>query len=138
MLNKSRLTFIKTAAYTSVLAVPGAAELSALASASENMTQDQRINTEIVTLINHTASTVTLDNISGIAITDLNDESTVSIAPGEESSFIVAAINSKNGSANNKNLYITDVMMGGQLAINSDYPEFNGIYPQSVFETQAS
>lgn len=136
MINASRRTFIKSAAYSSVLTVTGISNLSAIANASSN--QKHIIETEIVTLINHTASPVTLDNISGIAITDLNDERVVSIAPGEESTFIVPAISSKSGSANNKNLYITDVMMDGQLAINSDYPEFNGVYPPSVFETLAT
>ena len=139
MLDKSKRTFIKGAVYTSALAVTGVAGLSNMALAgNRSNSQDQTMATEIVTLVNQTASVVIIDNISGVAITDLNDENIVSIAPGEESSFIVPAISSKSGSANNKNLFITDVMAGGELAINSEYPEFNGIYPVSVFYKQAA
>ncbi len=138
MLDKSRRIFIKSTTYASALAITGAIGLSNLANANQELSTDHAIDTEIVTLINHTASTITLDNISGVAITDLNDENVVSIAAGEEASFIVPALSSKTGSANNKNLFITDVMNDGLLAIHSDYPEFNGLYPASVFATQVA
>lgn len=138
MLDKSRRIFIKSTTYASALAITGAIGLSNLANANQELSTDHAIDTEIVTLINHTASTITLDNISGVAITDLNDENVVSIAAGEEASFIVPALSSKTGSANNKNLFITDVMNDGLLAIHSDYPEFNGVYPASVFATQVA
>ena len=134
MFNKSRRTFIKGATYSSALALAG---LSSLAMANNKSAHTQNIDTEIVTLINHTASAVSIDNISGTAISALNDENQVSIAAGEESSFIVPAMSSKSGSANNKNLFITDVLVGGQLAISSEYPEFNGIYPMTVFNKAA-
>ena len=137
MFNKSRRTFIKGATYSSALALTGVAGLSNLAMADNKSANAQNINTEIVTLINHTASAVSIDNISGTAISALNDENQVSIAAGEESSFIVPAMSSKSGSANNKNLFITDVLVGGQLAISSEYPEFNGIYPMTVFNKAA-
>ncbi len=138
MLDKSRRIFIKSTTYASALAITGTIGLSNLANANQELSTDHAIDTEIVTLINHTASTITLDNISGVAITDLNDENVVSIAAGEEASFIVPALSSKTGSANNKNLFITDVMNDDLLAIHSDYPEFNGVYPASVFATQVA
>lgn len=139
MQNKSRRTFIKGATYATALTITGVASLSCLATASEShVNQNQTEATEIVTLINHTSAPVRIDNISEVAINELNDENMATIAPGAESSFIVPALSVKNGSANNKNLFITDVMAGGQLFIKSDHPEFNGIFPTSVFETQAA
>jgi len=135
MLNTSRRTFIKGAAYSSALALSGITALSNLAFAENDIEKDLAINTEIVTLINQTASPVTIDNISGVPISNQNDETVVSIAPGEESSFVVPALSDKGGSANNKNLFISDVMLDGQLAISSEYPEFNGVYPASFFAT---
>lgn len=134
MIETSRRRFLKGALYSSVLTLTGITSLSSEVSASESFSQDTAVATEIVTLINHTSSVVDLDNISGIAITELNDENKVTLAAGEESSFIVPAMTEKNGSANNKNLFITDVMMDGKLVIQSDFIEFNGVFPTSVFD----
>lgn len=134
MIETSRRRFLKGALYSSVLTLTGITSLSSEVSASESFSQDTAVATEIVTLINHTSSVVDLDNISGIAITELNDENKVTLAAGEESSFIVPAMTEKNGSANNKNLFITDVMMDGKLVIQSDYIEFNGVFPTSLFD----
>ncbi len=134
MIETSRRRFLKGALYSSVLTLTGITSLSSEVSASESLSQNTAVATEIVTLINHTSSVVDLDNISGIAITELNDENKVTLAAGEESSFIVPAMTEKNGSANNKNLFITDVMMDGKLVIQSDYIEFNGVFPTSLFD----
>lgn len=125
MLNKSRRTFIKGAAYTSALAVSGVAGLSSKAMADDRQSQQQAADTEVVCLINHTASPVTFN-------------SRLAIAPGEQKSFVVPTLNSNDSAySNNKNLFITDVLIG-QLAISSDYPEFNGIVPMDTFASQAA
>lgn len=125
MFNKSRRTFIKGAACTAALAVSGVAALSSTAMANDEPSQQQAVGTEVICLINHTASPVILDRL-------------VTIAPGEQRSFVVSALNSDDSAySNNKNLFITDVLIG-QLAISSDYPEFNGIVPTNTFSTQAA
>jgi len=136
MIKTSRRRFLKGAIYSSVLTLTGATSFSSNVFASDSSLHDPAMATEIITLINHTSSVVTLDNISGVAINDLNDENIVSLAAGEESSFIVPAMTEMSGSANNKNLFITDVMMDGKLAIQSDYVEFNGLFPASVFSVK--
>lgn len=133
MTETSRRRFLKGAVYSSVLALTGVASLSNIEIANDSVTEETAIATEIVTLINHTSSAVTIDNISGVAITELNDEDIVTLNAGEESSFIIPAMAQKTGSANNKNLFITDVMMDGKLVIKSEYVEFNGLFPTSVF-----
>ena len=134
MIDSSRRNFIRTFSrgtlYSSALAVTGISSLSNIAFADSTL--DQTSATEIVTLINHTSSVLTIDNISGVAITELNDERVVILAEGEKSTFIVPAITNRTGSAYNKNLFITDVMRDGNVKIQSDYTEFNGIHPASI------
>ena len=126
--NQSRRNFLKSTTYMSAVAISGVAGLSSLAMASDNkLTQHQNAGMEAVDLINHTASPVKFGN-----------DSVVSIAPGEQKSFLVAALVSNGKSANNKNLIITDVLANDQLVIRSDYPEFNGIYPMAEFAKQAA
>ncbi|MGK0272215.1 MAG: hypothetical protein ACI88H_002881 [Cocleimonas sp.] len=128
MLNSSRRTFIKSAAYTSALAMTGVAGFSSYAIAGDvNATQKQS-STENIDLINHTSSYVTIDSRDGL-----------SIGPGEQLSFAVPAIsNQKNNSANNKHLFITDELANNHVTIKSDYTEFNGIFALTAFTTLVS
>jgi len=150
MFNQSRRTFIKGAAYSSALAMGG---LSSVAMAADALaTKTPTVGTELVTLINHTASSVTFNSISGVGLTDIyqylatkmnklekhTGQNVVTMAPGEQLSFVVAAMSSGDSvNANTKNLFITDVL-DGHLAISRDYPEFNGIFPITVFENRAA
>ncbi len=126
---QTRRNFLKGAVYTSALTFSGFFGLTSLTmAAKKNVMQHQPDSSaEVINLINHTASPVRLDK-----------QSTVSIAPGEQRSFVVAALTDGNNSTvNRKNLFITDVLVNDQLAIRSDYPEFNGIFPVTQFGMQA-
>ena len=164
MFNQSRRTFIKGVAYSSALTVGGLSSVamatevlttkktingSALPTCDISIAPHQTVGTEIVTLTNHTNTNVKFDNISGAGLEKLNkylavkvnyigkhaDQTKVTLAPGEQLSFVVAAISCDDcGNANNKNLYIPN-MLAGQLTLKSDHPDFNGIIPLTVFET---
>lgn len=164
MINQSRRTFIKGAAYSSALTIGG---LSSVAIAADALTTKapvggaalptcdisiaphQTVGTEIVTLTNHTKSKVKFTSISAVGLEHVNKHLTVKVnklgkhantgvvilAPGEQLSFVVAAISCDEcGNANNKNLFIPNVL-AGQLSVSSDHPDFNGIIPLTVFET---
>ena len=122
---------------------------SALPTCDISIAPSQTVGTEIVTLTNHTSANVTLDSISGVGLEHINKhlsvkvnklgkhagQATVTLSPGEQLSFVVAAIScDEYGNANNKNLFIPNVL-AGQLTVNSDHPAFNGIIPLTVFET---
>ena len=165
MINQSRRTFIKSAAYSSALTLGGISGLamatdkktttaasfdgSALPTCDISIGPTQTIGSEIVTLNNHTNTDVSFDNISGVGLEHINkhlavkvnklgkhaNQGVVTLAPGEQLSFVVAAICSDDcGNANNKNLFIPN-MLAGQLTVSSDHPAFNGIIPLTVFET---
>ncbi len=150
MFNQSRRTFIKGIAYSSALTVGG---LSSVVIAADALaTKVPTVGAEVVTLVNHTASKVTFNSISGVGLSDINQffakkanklgkhsgNNAVTIAPGEQKSFVVATLSSKvSGSAYNKNLFITDVLKD-HLDIKSDHSEFNRIVPITVFENLAS
>lgn len=118
---QTRRRFLKTAAYASALTLTGAAGLSNLALANgQAVTQPaQTVGGELVNLINHTASAV---NFAGREI-----------ASGGQGAFVVAAQGGNNGSANKKDLFITDVLTDEQLAIRSDHLEFNGVFSVTDF-----
>lgn len=122
---------------------------SALPTCDISIAPHQTVGTEIVTLTNHTSSNVQFDNISGAGLEHVNKhlavkvnklgkhagQKQVTLAPGEQLSFVVAAISSDDcGNTNNKNLFIPN-MLAGQLIIESNHPEFNGVIPLTVFET---
>ena len=165
MFNQSRRTFIKGVAFSSALAAGGISGLamaadskvsanvstggSALPTCDISIGPNQTIGTEIVTLTNHTSSNVRFDSISGAGLEHINkhltvkvnklgkhaNQGTVTLAPGEQLSFVVAALSCDDcGNANNKNLFIPN-MLAGQLTVSSNHPEFNGIIPLTVFET---
>jgi len=150
MLNQSRRKFVKGAAYSSAFALAGLSSFAMTADALA--TQVPSVDTEIVTLINHTASNVAFSSISLVGSSDIyqylaikenklgshTDQSIVTIAPGEQLSFVVAALSSNDEIyANNKNLFITDVLED-HLAIKSEHRQFNSIFPITVFEAQAT
>ncbi len=165
MINQSRRTFIKGAAYSSVLTLGGISGLamatgknatssasidgSALPTCDISIAPNQTIGTEIVTLNNNTNTVVRINSISGSGLEHVNKHLTVKVnnvgkhenqgivtlTPGEKLSFVVAALSTDEcGNANNKNLFIPN-MLAGQLNVSSDHPAFNGIIPLTVFET---
>lgn len=122
---------------------------SALPTCDISIAPHQTVGTEIVTLSNHTNSNVKFDNISGAGLEHVNKhlavkvnkigkhagQRQVTLKPGEQLSFVVAAISCDDcGNANNKNLFIPN-MLAGNLIIESNHPEFNGVIPLTVFET---
>jgi len=170
-MNKSRRTFIKGAAYTSLLATGGISGLafagsdknsekliaqsaisdgSALPTCDISIPQNQMIGTETVSLNNDTNRDVTINTISSMGMQHTNQllavkvnklgkhagKGSVTLAPGEQLSFVVAAVSCDDcGNANNENLFIPNVL-AGKLNVSSDHPAFNGIIPVTVFETQ--
>ena len=162
--NQSRRTFIKGAAYSSALTIGGLSSVviaadaltneaaingSALPTCDISLKPSQTVGTEKVTLTNHTYSTVKVYSISGVGMEHVNkhiavkvnklgkhaNTGIVTLAPGEQLSFVVAAISCDEcGNANNQNLFIPKVL-AGKLKVESDHPDFNGIIPLTVFET---
>lgn len=122
---------------------------SALPTCDISIAPAQNVGTEIVTLTNHTNTKVTFKSISSMSMQHVNrhlavkvnklgvhaGQGTVALAPGEQLSFVVAALSSDDsGNANNKNLFIPNVLLG-KLNVESDHPDFHGIIPVTVFET---
>ncbi|MEH6456425.1 MAG: hypothetical protein V7749_08895 [Cocleimonas sp.] len=122
---------------------------SALPTCDISIAPHQSVGTEIVTLTNHTSRNVRFDSISGVGLEHVNKDLTVKVnkigkhagqdqvtlAPGEQLSFVVAAISCDDcGNANNQNLFIPN-MLAGQLTVKSNHPDFNGVIPLTVFET---
>lgn len=122
---------------------------SALPTCNISIAPAQTVGTEIVTITNHTNTNVRLDSISSMSLQDVNkhlavkinnlgihaDLSVVTLGPGDQLSFVVAALSSDDsGNANNKNLFVPNVLLG-KLNVESDHPDFNGIIPVTVFET---
>ena len=59
----------------------------------------------------------------------------VTLTPGEQLSFVVAALSSDDsGNTNNKNLFIPN-MLARHLTVSSNHHEFNGIISLTVFKT---
>ena len=163
MLNQSRRTFIKGFAYSSALAAVGASSLamatnasvskathsgSALPTCDISIAPHQTVGTEIVTLTNHTSVNVKFNSISGLGLEHVNKDlavkvnkigkhvgqAQVTLEPGEQLSFVVAAFSCDDyGNTNNRNLFIPN-MLAGQLTVESDHPDFNGVIPLTVFE----
>ncbi len=122
---------------------------SALPTCDISIPSTQTMGTEIVTITNTTATNVKFNSISSMGLQHVNKhlavkvnklgkhagQGKVTLAPGEQLSFVVAALSSDDaGNANNKNLFIPNVLLG-KLEIDSDHPDFNGIIPVTVFET---
>lgn len=162
MTNQSRRTLLKGITYGSAIAAGGilTSVTSALSNASDDIVnataesgcalptcdisimQQQSSGKEIVTLINHTDKTVTLDSITPIGLEHVNGslvvkvnkvaDGAVSIAAGERLSFEVEAVTA-NIIQNNPPI---PNVLAGHLKIQSDHPAFNGIIPVTVFDNQ--
>ena len=159
MINQSRRTLLKGITYgitavsagfasSAVMALtkPTAevkATGSALPTCDISIYQQQSSGKEIVSLMNLTGETVTLDSITPVDLEHVNGslivkvnkgaDGTLSMTPGERLTFEVEAI-----SANilNDQVAIPNVL-AGHLKINSDHPAFNGIIPVTVFDLVA-
>ena len=122
---------------------------SALPSCDISIPSNQCMATEIITIDNHTLSDVKINSISSMGLQHINKhlavkvnklgihagKGVVTLAPGEQLSFVVAALSTDDaGNENNKNLFIPNVLLG-KLNVDSHHPEFTGIIPVTVFET---
>ena len=122
---------------------------SALPTCDISIPSTQTIGTEIVSITNTTSTNVKFNSISSMGLQHVNKhlavkvdmigahtgQGQVTLAPGEQLSFVVAALSSDDaGNANNKNLFIPNVLLG-KLEVRSDHPDYNGIIPVTVFET---
>jgi len=122
---------------------------SALPTCDISIAPNQIVGSEIITLTNHTNTNVKFKSITGVGLEHMNkhlavkvnklgkhtNQANVTLVPGEKLSFVVAALSCDDcGNANNKNLFIPN-MLSGQLNVISDHPDFNGIIPLTVFET---
>ncbi len=162
MLNKTRRTFLKGAAYGSALTVGGGLSSVAFALSSKkqaiektyagsalptcdiSIMQQQTMGKEIVSLINHTDKTITLDSITPVGLEHVNgslvvkinkvEDGATTLKAGERLTFEVEAI-----SANiiKDSLPVPNVL-AGHLKINSDHAAFNGIIPVTVFDSQVA
>ncbi len=122
---------------------------TALPTCDISIPANQCMGTEILTLTNTTTGHVKIKSISSMGLQHVNrhlavkvnklgkhaGKGQVTLAPGEQLSFVVAALSSDDaGNANNKNLFIPNVLLG-KLNIESDHSDYNGIIPVTVFET---
>jgi len=129
--------------------VSGPSMGSALPTCDISIPSTQTMGTEIVTITNTTGTKVKFNSISSMGLQHINKhlavkvnklgvhagKGQVTLAPGEQLSFVVAALSTDDaGNANNKNLFIPNVLLG-KLEVSSDHPDFNGIIPVTVFET---
>ena len=159
MINQSRRTLLKGITYGITAVSAGVASSavmaltkptaaveatgSALPTCDISIYQQQSSGKEIVSLMNLTGETVTLDSITPVDLEHVNgslivkvnkgSNGALSMAPGERLTFEVEAI-----SANilNDQVAIPNVL-AGHLKINSDHPAFNGIIPVTVFDLVA-
>ncbi len=158
MINQSRRNLLKGIAYGSALSV-GGLSTAAMALSGTNKTkktsgtalptcditifQQQTSGKEIVSLMNLTDKTITLDSIRPVNLEHVNGSlsvkvnnlpgGTLSIAAGERLSFDVEATSTIQTDENS--LQIPNVL-AGHLRIKSNHPAFNGIIPVTVFDAQ--
>ncbi|MEE9327889.1 MAG: hypothetical protein V3U71_11410 [Cocleimonas sp.] len=165
MFNKSRRKLLKSIAYGSALTVGGGltsvafalnnaqnkidkavnkATGTALPTCDISIMQQQTSGKEIVTLYNHTNDTVHLDKITPIDLEHVNgslivkvnkaDNGILSIAAGERLSFEIEAV---TANIIEDSQPIPNVL-AGHLKIQSEHPDFNGIIPVTVFDSQVA
>lgn len=159
MINQSRRTILKSLGYGAALTASGLASSAtmALASSAHDKTmisslpscditiyQQQSVGKEIVSLMNLSHKTVTLDSITPVGLEHVNGSlvvklnqianGTISLQPGERLSFEIEARSLDNS---NDELQIPNVL-AGHLRIKSDHPAFNGIIPVTVFDGQVA
>ncbi len=159
MINQSRRTILKSLGYGAALTASGLASSAtmALASSAHDKTmmsslpscditiyQQQSVGKEIVSLMNLSDKTVTLDSITPVGLEHINGSlvvkpnqianGTITLQPGERLSFEIEARSLDNS---NDELQIPNVL-AGHLRIQSDHPAFNGIIPVTVFDGQVA
>ena len=158
MINQSRRTLLKglgiggvalttSVATSAVMAMSKTASkttatASALPTCDITIYQQQTSGKEIVSLMNLTDKTITLDNITPVGLEHVNGslvvkvnkvpDGKISLAAGERLSFEVEAVTANLISEQDP---IPNVL-AGHLQINSDHPAFNGIIPVTVFDSQ--
>ena len=160
MINQSRRTILKSLGYGAALTASGLASSAtmALASSAHDKTmmsslpscditiyQQQSVGKEIVSLMNLSDKTVTLDSITPVGLEHINGSlvvklnqianGTISLQPGERLSFEIEARSLDN--SDDDELQIPNVL-AGHLRIQSDHPAFNGIIPVTVFDGQVA
>jgi len=169
MINQSRRKLIKTLGYGIALTAGGASTLamasdsasdlankalqtSVLPTCDISICQQQSNGKEIISLMNLTDKSVTLDaitpvgleHVNGSLVVKLNNVSDhvkshvrngpITILPGERFAFEVEAISEVQ---KYNELQVPNVL-AGHLKISSDHPAFNGIVPVTVFDSQAA
>ena len=162
MFNQTRRKFIKTLGYGVALSAGGASSLaiagcstsrtdkattiktmaSALPTCDISICQQQTNGKEIVSLMNLTNESITLDaitpvgleHINGSLVVKLNNvaDGAITIKAGERFSFEVEAI----GKTQKHNELQIPNVLAGHLKISSNHPAFNGIIPVTVFDSQ--
>ena len=159
MINQSRRKLIKTLGYGMAITAGGASSLaiasasagkagtnnsiaSALPTCDISICQQQTNGKEIVSLMNITNETVTLDAITPVGLEHINGslvvklnsvkDGAITIQPGDRFTFEIEAIGIPQ---KHNELQIPNVL-AGHLRINSDHPAFNGIIPVTVFDSQ--
>ena len=159
MINQSRRTILKGLGYGAALSATGLAGSAAmaLAPAAQNKAissslpscditiyQQQSVGKEIVSLMNLSHKTVTLDSITPVGLEHVNGslvvklnqvaDGAITLQPGERLSFEIEA---QSNQSDNDDLQIPNVL-AGHLRIKSDHPAFNGIIPVTVFDGQVA
>ncbi len=160
MINQSRRNLLKGIGYGITTVAAGLSSTAAMATFSKSVTevdrtasalptcditiyQQQTRGKEIVSLMNLTDESITLDKITPVGLEHVNGSLVVKvnkvnngvvIKAGERLSFEVEAI-----SANliQDSSPIPNVL-AGHLKIQSDHPAFNGIIPVTVFDSQVA
>lgn len=158
MIDQTRRSLIKgivcsmafSAAPASVLATGNLGFNKTAANASQLPTCDLTIYQqksgakEIVSLMNFSNETITLDDITPVGLEHINDSiivrlnnvknGVIKLHPGERLAFEIEAISNNK---DNEPLTIPNVL-AGHVRISSDHPAFNGIIPVTVFDSQAA
>ncbi len=154
MINQTRRQLIKTLGYGMALTAGGISTLAMAESNAEltkatalptcdiSICQQQTNGKEIVSLMNLTKKSITLDAITPVGLEHINgslvvklnnvSDGAVTIKAGERFTFEIEAISEKQ---KYNELQIPNVL-AGHLKIKSEHPAFNGIIPVTVFDSQ--
>nr|CAA6829432.1 MAG: Unknown protein [uncultured Thiotrichaceae bacterium] len=162
MTSSSRRKFLKVMGYSAVAVSAGTAAASsavatmvtpqptamaqgsALPTCDITIYQQSNMGRENITLMNLTGETVTLDKINPVGLENVNGSlavrlnnvagGEVKLQLGERLSFEVEAIS--KGSVDER-WQIPNVVVG-HVSIRSDHPDFNGVIPVTVFDSQVA
>ncbi len=152
MINHSRRKVLKGMGYGIALSMTGVSSTAlafsekqadvALPSCDITIYQRQTHGKEIVSLLNLTGQTVTLDSIEPVGLEHVNGslvvkinhvaDGKISLAEGERLTFEIEAISNH---PMQEGVFIPNVL-AGHVKISSDHPAFNGIIPVTVFDGQ--